>query len=166
MSHVDALFKNQAEAFCTVIDRLMAGTVDYKALGLALAKRDPKLFLELVDGLQPAAWVREVADNIKASNRVAAIKRIRSEFGWGLKEAKDVSDAGTPGFGRADAINRLVGNYAIAARMIHTLLTQEGFSYATPTFGDVLRDRLKAGPAVDERATGWESDWIRPGDAS
>jgi hypothetical protein len=67
---------------------------DSRQLAIRLAQRDPAMFCELV-GLNPKGrdeWISEYLSLVKTSQYVPAIKQLRSVHGYGLKEAKDITD--------------------------------------------------------------------------
>lgn len=66
---------------------LLTGDIDYKAVAINLAKADPHLFIECVEQTtsELAAYVRE---NYVEGNKWCVIKYVRSQTGWGKKEAK------------------------------------------------------------------------------
>lgn len=94
------------EAYCRVIDLIDAGTINYRAVSMALAKVRPDVFLvihDAVDGnsaTEQEVMDRELLDMMDRGQKVEAIKLHRSATGFGLKESKDYCDAlqirGTP----------------------------------------------------------------------
>lgn len=87
---------NNSLYYKKAINILMDGDVDFKKLGVALAQTNPKLFIQLVDDpnvFRPVEqWHRDVKHLTCAGRKVEAIKLIREKTGFGLKEAKDISD--------------------------------------------------------------------------
>lgn len=87
------------EAYCRVIDLIDAGTINHRAVSMALAKMRPDVFLTIHDAVDGAGCSqtnlmdRAILDFWKDGHRVEAIKFCRQETGWGLKEAKDYCDA-------------------------------------------------------------------------
>lgn len=85
-------------AYAKAIDLLVDGGVDYKSIAVNLAKLNPELFVQLAQGKGIIeSWCSKVIDFIKEAKYVDAkyvdaIKLIRTETGFGLKEAKDVAD--------------------------------------------------------------------------
>lgn len=80
---------------CSMVDLLATKDYDADAMVLQLAKTDPKLFCALAKISRPVpvvAWHALVLHNIATAQYVAAIKELRVATGWGLKEAKDVTD--------------------------------------------------------------------------
>jgi hypothetical protein len=77
-------------AYKRVIDILMNGQVDTHALTIKLAQCYPEIFLELFCGA--VTWHQTVINLIKTDQFVEAIKTLRKETGYGLKESKDVVD--------------------------------------------------------------------------
>ena len=92
------------EAYGRVIDLVANDAIDFRAIGLSLAKARPDVFLALHDlAANPVMDQRVAMDNeirklYAIGQKVAAIKFCREQTGWGLKEAKDYCDAldGTP----------------------------------------------------------------------
>lgn len=89
--------------FKTAIDILMSNKFDARTIAIELAKQHPSIFVKLATG-QPTqtrgelpeimeGWYFDAARMILRGERVAAIKAIRENTGYGLKEAKDISDA-------------------------------------------------------------------------
>lgn len=87
---------NNTQYFQKAIDVLMNENIDYKKVCIALAQTNPKLFIKLVDDpnvFKPVEeWHREVKRHMIGVRKVEAIKLIREKTGFGLKEAKDISD--------------------------------------------------------------------------
>jgi ribosomal protein L7/L12 len=87
------------EAYGRVIDLIANDAIDFRAIGLSLAKARPDVFLALHDlNANPVVDQRVEMDNeirklYSMSQKVAAIKLCREKTGWGLKEAKDYCDA-------------------------------------------------------------------------
>ena len=87
------------EAYCRVIDLIDAGTINHRAVSMALAKMRPDVFLAIHDAVDGAGASQEVQMDRKildfwaSGQKVEAIKFCRNETGWGLKEAKDYCDA-------------------------------------------------------------------------
>lgn len=80
-------------AYAKAIDLLVDGGVDYKSIAVNLAKLNPELFVQLAEGKGIIeSWCSKVVSYIKEAKYVDAIKLIRTETGFGLKEAKDVAD--------------------------------------------------------------------------
>lgn len=90
--------------YCRIIDMIEGNTVDYRGVGLALAKARPDIFVAIhdeingdttVDGVnkEKAAMNAAIRSMYSAGDKVAAIKHCRTVTGWGLKEAKDYCDA-------------------------------------------------------------------------
>lgn len=91
------------DAYKRVIDLLtdLRSEIDFRALGIHLAKTDPETFLRLLRDLKADEigdndqWMAGVAvDLLSDTNIVPAIKRLRNELNIGLKEAKDLADYG------------------------------------------------------------------------
>lgn len=78
----------------TVIDILSAPDIDYKALVLEIAKSRPaavvRAYAEVKAQAEP--WRHDVIDLLKSDQYVNAIKCVRENTGWMLKEAKDYCD--------------------------------------------------------------------------
>lgn len=87
---------NNTLHFQKAIAVLMNENIDYKKVCIALAQSNPKLFVKLVDDpnvFKPVEdWHREVKRNMIGERKIEAIKLIRNMTGFGLKEAKDISD--------------------------------------------------------------------------
>jgi ribosomal protein L7/L12 len=87
------------EAYGRVIDLVANDAIDFRAIGLSLAKARPDVFLALHDlAANPTNDKRVEMDNAirklySVGSKVEAIKMCRQETGWGLKEAKDYCDA-------------------------------------------------------------------------
>lgn len=87
------------EAYGRVIDLVANDAIDFRAIGLSLAKARPDVFLALHDlAANPTNDKRVEMDNAirklyASGSKVEAIKFCRQETGWGLKEAKDYCDA-------------------------------------------------------------------------
>lgn len=86
------------KAYSRVIDLIVEDAIDYRAIGLALAKTQPAIFLAIHDAVSgvsdgDAKMNQEMAALIKQDKFVEAIKLCRTVKGWGLKEAKDYHDA-------------------------------------------------------------------------
>ena len=102
-----------SEAYAAVIDIIAKDAVNWRAVGLEIAKADPDKFLEACGKCAtPAAEPREpagafsattfqvnvnglhtiVGSLLDAGKKVEAIKMRRMLTGWGLKEAKDWVD--------------------------------------------------------------------------
>lgn len=87
------------EAYGRVIDLVANDAIDFRAIGLSLAKARPDVFLALHDlAANPINDKRAEMDNAirklyASGSKVEAIKMCRQETGWGLKEAKDYCDA-------------------------------------------------------------------------
>lgn len=80
-------------AYAKAIDLLVDGGIDYKSIAVNLAKLNPELFVQLAEGKGIIeSWCSKVIDFIKEAKYVDAIKLIRTETDFGLKEAKDVAD--------------------------------------------------------------------------
>jgi hypothetical protein len=82
-------------AYKEVIDILMSpGEFDYKRIAINLAKEHPEIFLQMVQRSAPPVpgWHQEIISLLKTERKVDAIKLLRVETGFGLKEAKDVCD--------------------------------------------------------------------------
>lgn len=86
------------EAYSRVIDLIAENAIDYRAIGLALAKTQPAAFLLLHDAVSGAFNSVDASMDvamvalIKQNKFVEAIKHCRTVKGWGLKEAKDYAD--------------------------------------------------------------------------
>jgi hypothetical protein len=87
------------EAYGRVIDLLMSGSVNHQSISVALAKSNPEAFLAIRDHVSsPAgspvllAMNREAMEMIRNGRFVDSVRFIRSQTGWGLKEAKDYCD--------------------------------------------------------------------------
>jgi len=77
-----------------IIDLVSNPNTDFKAIAIRLAKEYPDVFLE-VSGINASSmpiWKREVAWMIDQKLMVPAIKHMRENTGWGLKESKDTVD--------------------------------------------------------------------------
>lgn len=87
---------NNSQYYKKAINILMDGDVDFKKLGVTLAQMNPKLFVQLVDNpnvFRPIEqWHRDVKHLMCDSKKIEAIKLMREKTGFGLKEAKDISD--------------------------------------------------------------------------
>lgn len=87
------------ESYGRVIDLIANDAVNFRAIGLQLAKSRPDVFLALHDHVEceivnPHAGMDEEIRKLYAvGQKVAAIKFCRERTGWGLKEAKDYCDA-------------------------------------------------------------------------
>jgi hypothetical protein len=98
------------KAYGLVIDLLMRGDVDFKTIGVELAKNQPETFLAMYQESKTAPMSaakqhsdmqeqlktqmdKELTSTWASDNRVAAIKRCREITGWGLREAKDYCEA-------------------------------------------------------------------------
>lgn len=87
------------EAYCRVIDLIDAGTINHRAVSMALAKMRPDVFLTIhdaVDGTGANVEIQldhELLDIMARGNLVEAIKHHRAVTGAGLKESKDYCDA-------------------------------------------------------------------------
>lgn len=92
------------EAYCRVIDLIDAGTIDHRAISMALAKANPVAFLAIHDHVGGHYKTdKQLLDEellaimnspmATGSSKVVAIKRCRELAGIGLKEAKDYVDA-------------------------------------------------------------------------
>ena len=81
-------------AYKEVIDILMSpANFDYKRIAINLAKEHPEIFLQMVQRSVPTAgWHQKIISLLKDDLKVDAIKLLRVETGFGLKEAKDVCD--------------------------------------------------------------------------
>jgi ribosomal protein L7/L12 len=87
------------EAYCRVIDLIDAGTINHRAVSMALAKMRPDVFLTIHDAVDGAGASEELQldhellDIMARGNLVEAIKHHRTVTGMGLKESKDYCDA-------------------------------------------------------------------------
>ena len=87
-------------AYKQVIDLLMQPDLDHRALVIQIAKDEPTVLIAAAEALKKhltltsptIQWQREVVDLIIGGNKVNAIKTIRKETNFGLKEAKDIAD--------------------------------------------------------------------------
>lgn len=83
-----------------IFDLILNGhEFNYPEIALGLAKIDPKLFCQLAKldttgtvGSVYDRYHRLIHDNIMAGQVIQAIKDLRAETGWGLKESKDFVD--------------------------------------------------------------------------
>ncbi len=73
--------------------------LNYKKIVVELAKQNPKLLLKIMNPdrnmfavLAKDPWMTEVRGHIGNGDRIDAIKLIREKVGYGLKEAKDITD--------------------------------------------------------------------------
>lgn len=92
------------DAYKRVIDLLtdLRSEIDFRALGIRLAKDDPETFLRLYRAVvredqisEEEAWMVDVAKQLHSSDGiVSAIKLMRAKLNIGLKEAKDAADIG------------------------------------------------------------------------
>ena len=87
------------EAYCRVIDLIDAGTINHRAVSMALAKMRPDVFLAIHDAVDDASCFeqrqmdRELLKLIERDQKIEAIKLHRAATGMGLKESKDYCDA-------------------------------------------------------------------------
>lgn len=72
-----------------VIEILMNEEIDYKRVVVELAKREPEVFLRVVD-CAPVPWMEKAVESIKNGMLIEAIKDARNEADLPLKEAKDL----------------------------------------------------------------------------
>lgn len=83
------------EAYGRVIDLITEGELDFRAIGLALAKANPAAFLAVHDHVSGATNTtfsrlgNEIVALMASGRRVDAIKMHRANTGVGLKESKD-----------------------------------------------------------------------------
>ena len=77
-------------AYKRVIEMLMNQQVDHYTLMVKLAQNYPEIFLELT--CNAVVWHQTVINLLKTEQNVEAIKIVRKETGYGLKESKDVCD--------------------------------------------------------------------------
>jgi hypothetical protein len=82
---------NAQHIYQEAIDCLMAPTIDYRTIVIALAKRYPNVLIELANGTKED-WHVFVLEQLKKGEKVNAIKETRFRTGLGLKEAKDIVD--------------------------------------------------------------------------
>lgn len=83
---------NQVEAYKQAIEVLMNQDINFREMGIALAKNCPELFLELVNVPPYLTKYRPVKVNLEKREKIQAIKELRTVTGLGLKEAKDIVD--------------------------------------------------------------------------
>lgn len=87
------------EAYCRVIDLIDAGTINHRAVSMALAKMRPDVFLAIHDAVDDASCSeqrqmdRELLKLIERDQKIEAIKLHRAATGMGLKESKNYCDA-------------------------------------------------------------------------
>ena len=102
------------EAYGRVIDLVANDAIDFRAIGLSLAKARPDVFLALHDlAANPVMDQRVAMDNeirklYAIGQKVAAIKFCREQTGWGLKEASSVA--------RSSAALTLVGRMSLLSQ--------------------------------------------------
>lgn len=93
---------SEAEAYGRVIDLIAEEAIDWRRIGLALAKANPSAFLVIHDTILAAPHSSEgrqvqmdqlCLELTREGRHVEAIKHCRAVTGWGLKEAKDHCDA-------------------------------------------------------------------------
>lgn len=86
--------QNTKQSYQQAIDLLMGDTVNFRQLGINLAKEHPALFIKMVqqDAGPAERWCTEAVGLLRSGHKVNAIKEIRQATGLGLKEAKDVAD--------------------------------------------------------------------------
>ncbi len=84
---------NPSAATLIALHLMNGNTIDYKAIALALFNDDPDTFLKYskIEKSGPL-WMHEVIHQLKHDQIIEAIKTIRANTGWGLKESKDVLD--------------------------------------------------------------------------
>ena len=76
--------------YSKVIDILMSGELDYKKVVIEMAKKYPGTFLEIVNPAQP--WMIDIIHNIRNGDLIMAIKILRQEVKFPLKNAKEVCE--------------------------------------------------------------------------
>lgn len=79
------------EAYCRVIDLIDAGTINHRAVSMALAKMRPDVFLAIHDAVDGTGCSEQ--HQMDRGQKVEAIKLHRAATGMGLKESKDYCDA-------------------------------------------------------------------------
>lgn len=77
--------------FQKVID-VVASDPDWKQLALSVAKNNPTAFLEAYRDIAYSHFLPEMKRLVDGDQVVEAIKYVRTQTGWGLKEAKDFVD--------------------------------------------------------------------------
>lgn len=119
------------EAYSRVIDLIAENAIDYRAIGLALAKTQPAAFLLLHDAASgafnsvDASMDVEMVALIKQNKFIEAIKHCRTVKRWGLKEAKDYADVLRGRLERGEPVNgRRAGTSKSLALKLKELLSQ------------------------------------------
>ena len=79
--------------YSKVIDILMSGELDYKKVVIEMAKKYPSTFLEIITSIHLAEpWMIDIIHNIRNGNLIMAIKILRQEVKFPLKDAKDICE--------------------------------------------------------------------------
>ena len=79
--------------YSKVIDILMSGELDYKKVVIELAKKYPSTFLEIITSIHLAEpWMIDIIHNIRNGDLIMAIKILRQEVKFPLKNAKEVCE--------------------------------------------------------------------------
>jgi hypothetical protein len=75
------------------IDLLMNSDLDFRAMIVRLAKEDPETFINLTNKPKKSEeYLYRVVSEIKNGNKVSAIKILRENTGFMIKESKDIVD--------------------------------------------------------------------------
>lgn len=74
-----------------IIDIILDQNIDWRTMGVKLAKINPELLIELVKTIPPTRFP-DLPQILKNHGKIQAIKYIRHESGMGLKEAKEFVD--------------------------------------------------------------------------
>lgn len=79
-------------------EKMKAEIINYPGKGLCILISDinPYEFLTEVVGSTVFSDVNTIAELIEADQKIAAIKEVRHQTGWGLKEAKEYVDSYMP----------------------------------------------------------------------
>lgn len=123
------------EAYSRVIDLIAEDAIDYRAIGLALAKTQPAIFLAIHDAVSGigdnAKMDQEMAALIKQEKFVEAVKHCRTVKGWGLKEAKDYADALRDRLERGEPVGgpRVETGKSLALKLKELLSQDDGPTY-------------------------------------
>lgn len=84
-----------SEAYKKAIDILAAGSFDANKIAVELAKVNPELFVQIASGKSTAEEMLAFAIERHKANGdmfIQTIKDLRTQYGLGLKEAKDIAD--------------------------------------------------------------------------
>ena len=88
-----------AQDYKDAIDILVSKPINYERIVVELVKQYPKIFLkivtpdrELFQVLAKDGWMTYARSLLDSGKKVEAIKQVRDNLGYGLKEAKDIID--------------------------------------------------------------------------